>query len=540
MISNPNFQTAFAMIPTTIPATAAMLVKNSERYLTEVLAALADFDEVLLLDNGSTDRTLTIAAQFANVHVCRHEFNGFGPMKNLAATWARNDWIFSIDSDEVPDADLIASVREAVAQNAPDHVFTLSRLNHYNGRLIRACGWYPDILPRLYHRGFTRFSNRKVHESLLLPSETVKQPLNGYLKHYSFENAEGLIQKMQHYSSLYADENRYKKPASMCKAMLHGAVAFVKNYLFKGGFAYGSDGLIISTANAQGSYYKYVKLLERNRNISVSLIITTYNRPDALAFVLQSALAQTRLPDEIIVADDGSRRHTAQTVEAFKAISHVPVKHVWQEDAGFRAAMSRNRAIAAAESDYLIIIDGDMLLEPSFIADHLTLARKNRLVQGSRVMLTEARTAEILAADHLPELSPFSEGIEKRLAACRIPLLAKWLGARGTRKFKGIKSCNMGFFRSDALAVNGFDNNFVGWGREDSEFVARCFHNGMKRHNLKFGGVAYHLWHHEAERDALPENDARLRETLETRKTRCENGVSAFLQAEQTESETVA
>ena len=141
-----------------------------------------------------------------------------------------------------------------------------------------------------------------MHESLVLPQEAKVKQLDGRLKHYSFENAEGLIQKMQQYSSLYAEENRFKKDSSPFKALLHGGVSFVKNYLLKRGFAYGADGLTISVSNAQGSYYKYVKLYERNRTITVSLIITTYNRPDALELVLKSALSQTRLPDEIIVA----------------------------------------------------------------------------------------------------------------------------------------------------------------------------------------------------------------------------------------------
>jgi len=281
-----------------IPATAAMLVKNSERYLHEVLTALQDFDEVLLLDNGSTDRTFEIAERFTNVSYYKYDFIGFGPMKNLAARLAQNNWIFSIDSDEVADSELIAAIRKAVAENKEQNIFSLSRLNHYNGRLIKACGWYPDIIPRLYHRRFTRFSDRQVHESLILPPDANVRPLEGRLKHYSFENAEGLIQKMQQYSSLYAEENRYKKDSSPFKALLHGSVSFVKNYLLKRGFAYGADGLTISIANAQGSYYKYVKLYERNRNISVALIITTYNRPDALELVLKSALAQTRLPDD--------------------------------------------------------------------------------------------------------------------------------------------------------------------------------------------------------------------------------------------------
>lgn len=516
-----------------IPASAAMLVKNSERYLAEVLEALSAFDEVLLLDNGSSDRTLEIAAQFGNVRVCSHEFTGFGSMKNLAADMAKHPWIFSIDSDEVPDAALIESIRAAVEHNDPHTVYALSRLNHYNGRLIKACGWYPDILPRLYHKNYVRFNNRRVHESLELSREIHVRSLKGRLKHYSFQNAEGLIQKMQQYSTLYAEENRYRKTASVFKALLHGGAAFVKNYFLKKGIFYGADGLIISSANAQGSYYKYVKLYEHNRNMSVALIVTTYNRPDALALVLKSALAQTRLPQEIIIADDGSDRRTTEVVGKFaQASPPVAVKHIWQKDEGFRAAQSRNRAIAAAASDYLIIIDGDMVLDPSFIADHIAVARKGRLIQGTRVLVSRKRTEEILGVRNLPlpDLSFGAGGIKKRLSALRLTKLAKLLAKRGSQKHKGIKSCNMAFFRDDALAVNGFNNDFVGWGREDSEFAARCYHSGMKRHNLKFAGVAYHLWHNEAERAALPKNDALLKATLAEKKTRCERGVDEFLE----------
>lgn len=433
-----------------IPATAAMLVKNSERYLHEVLTALQDFDEVLLLDNGSTDRTFEIAERFTNVSYYKYDFIGFGPMKNLAARLAQNNWIFSIDSDEVADGELIAAIRKAVAENKEQNIFSLSRLNHYNGRLIKACGWYPDIIPRLYHRRFTRFSDRQVHESLILPPDANVRPLEG-------------------------------------------------------------------------------RLNERNRNISVALIVTTYNRPDALELVLKSALAQTRLPDEIIVADDGSRQDTAEVVEFIRSYTDIPVKHSWRPDDGFRAAESRNRALAQAKSDYIILIDGDMILDPSFIADHLKLARKGRLIQGSRVILTQSRTQEILDSGELPDLSVFSQGIEKRLSALRCRSLSALIGRQSSRKHKGIKTCNMGFSHSDALAVNGFDNRFVGWGREDSEFVARLFHNGMKRHNLKFAGIAYHLWHHEAERDALPQNDALLKATLSEQKIRCEDGMDEFI-----------
>lgn len=246
-----------------LPVTATLLTKNSERYLPQVLDALADFDEVLLLDNGSTDQTLVIAARYANVSVREHPFTGFGEMKNLAADYARNGWIFNIDSDEILSDELRQSLRQ-INWDDTATVYTVSRLNHYRGRPIRGCGWYPDILPRLYHRSHTRFSDRNVHERIEIPSGSRVQALSGSLLHYTYENAAHMIAKMQHYTDLYAVAHRGRKKAGVAQAVLHGVAAFIKSYIFKQGFRYGADGWVICTANAIGSYYKYIKLKEAN------------------------------------------------------------------------------------------------------------------------------------------------------------------------------------------------------------------------------------------------------------------------------------
>ncbi|MDO5059392.1 MAG: glycosyltransferase family 2 protein [Neisseria sp.] len=262
----------------------------------------------------------------------------------------------------------------------------------------------------------------------------------------------------------------------------------------------------------------------------VSLIITTYNRPDALDLVLQSALRQSVPPQEIIIADDGSGAETAELVRRFAEQSPIPVKHAWRSDDGFRAAESRNRAMALAEQPYIVLIDGDMVLHPEFIRDHLAAAEHGVWVQGSRVLLTETATAKLLA-EPLPEPyrpSPFSDGIEKKHAALRCACLSA-LAARFTKQsHKSVKSCNMGFYLADAEKINGFNNDFVGWGREDSEFAARLYHSGIRRKNLKFAGLAYHLWHRESERSALPRNDELLKQTLAQQSTWCENGLNSF------------
>lgn len=250
-----------------IPASAVMITKNAERYLVQVLTALAPFEEVVLLDNGSTDGTLTIAQNFTNVKIYEHAFIGFGPLKNLAAEKASYDWVFSIDSDEVPDDALLTAVAKVVMDNPSNVVGEVLRLNHFRGRLIKACGWYPDVLPRLYRKSQTRLSNRQVHEGVEIPNGFSRFRLDGHLKHYSFASVAELLAKMQHYTTLFAEENQGKRTASLGKAILHGMSAFIKSYVIKKGFFYGADGFIISRMNAQISYYKYVKLMEYNNKL---------------------------------------------------------------------------------------------------------------------------------------------------------------------------------------------------------------------------------------------------------------------------------
>ncbi|PHI39653.1 glycosyl transferase [Actinobacillus succinogenes] len=514
-----------------IPVSVTMLVKNAEKYLRTVLTALADFDEIILLDNGSTDSTLAIAEQFENVKIHFHEFNGFGPMKNLAASFARHDWIINIDSDEVFPAELVEEIRR-LDFNDVNKVYAMLRINHYRGKPIKTCGWYPDYVKRLYNRTVVNFNDKQVHEGLDIPRNVELIKLQNAFNHYSFESAVGLIDKMQQYTTLFAEQQKFRKRASVPSAISHGFSAFCKNYLLKRGFMSGADGFVISFANACGAYYKYVKLAEANQTLTASLIVTTYNRPDALQLVLNSVSAQRVLPDEVIVADDGSTQETKAVIDAFAARCPVPVKHAWQPDDGFRLAESRNRALSMATGDYIVIIDGDMVMHPEFIADHKKAAKKGVYIQGGRIVLPEGKTAELLTApDSYRALKWYEKGLEKRFekrfSAIHCPLLANLLLKKEKRHFyKNIRGCNMGFFREEALAINGFNNDFVGWGREDSEFVARFFNNGGKIATIKFAAIAYHLWHNEAPRAALPENDRLLANAMKSNVIRVENGVA--------------
>jgi len=265
--------------------------------------------------------------------------------------------------------------------------------------------------------------------------------------------------------------------------------------------------------------------------VRIALAITSHERPDALAAVLASIARLRVLPDEILVADDGSGHATQRVIESFIARSTVPARLVSQPHAGFRAARLRNLAIAATSLDYIVFVDGDMVLHPEFIADHRRIARPGCYTQGVRVLIDERRTRELLAGD-TAALSPGSRGLGmlRRLYLVHSPLMS-FYARRLANHFIAIKSCNQGFWRADLLRVNGFDEEFVGWGPEDKELCARLEHAGVRRQTLVFGGIACHLHHEPAPRDRLPSLLDRLAATRRERRVRAQHGVDSHFRA---------
>jgi glycosyltransferase involved in cell wall biosynthesis len=499
---------------------ATVLTKNSEAKIIKCLESLRSFPDVILLDSGSTDSTLEIASRFPNVRIHRSDFIGFGALKNLAASHASNDWILSIDSDEVLSSELAQNVLTHTLN--PDQIGTIHRRNHYRGRLIDGCGWQNDISKRLYDRKQVRFSDSLVHESLIGSGELVR--IKGNLNHFPFESASQLLDKAQFYSSLYAAENRFKKHSSVTKAFVKSVTTFIRDYIFKSGFFYGQDGLLIAASNANGSFYKYAKLYEANRDVRVTLVITTYNREDALEMVLKSVLEQSELPVEVIVADDGSDDTTKGLVETYRHLISVPLIHCWQPDEGFRLAEIRNRAIAMASGEYIVVLDGDMVLHKDFIRGHKRAAWSGRFVQGSRVWLSEEDADALIKAGDvhsIPSIMKLGNGIQ----SLNSPLLSR-LFSRQVSSLEGIKGCNMAFWKADCIKVNGFNEDFRSWGREDSEFVARLMNSGVKRFNLRCAGIAYHLSHGEAARNDISTNDMLLERAISEKLDYCENGLA--------------
>lgn len=240
-----------------------MLTKNSSLHLRKVLQALEDFDEVVILDNGSSDDTIDIAKTFDNVILFKHDFIGFGPLKNLTISKAKNDWIFSVDSDEIISLELVNEISNMSLDD--NTIYAISRDNYYNEKIIKCCGWENDFVNRIFNKNHTKFNNKIVHESLITKNLSIKKMKHG-IKHYSFKSIEELVSKMQHYSTLYAKEKKGTKKSSISKAVSRSLFAFIKSYIIKKGFLYGYEGLVISVSNANGVFYKYMKLLEKNKS----------------------------------------------------------------------------------------------------------------------------------------------------------------------------------------------------------------------------------------------------------------------------------
>lgn len=253
---------------------------------------------------------------------------------------------------------------------------------------------------------------------------------------------------------------------------------------------------------------------------TVALLISTYNWPSALNLVLTSVLAQSKMPDEIIIADDGSGEETVVVIRNFRA--KLSIKHVWQEDKGFRKSLILNKAVKQINSDYIIQIDGDIIIHPKFIQDHLETAREGYFVQGSRTMISKEKSAEILKSGQT-NFSPFSNGLYNRFNAIWFPPLAPLFKLDPSNPFH-LKGCNFAYWKKDYISVNGYYNGFEGWGGEDYEFGARLLHAGVKRIRLKMKALAFHIFHSINCRANTGANDIIYRETLIKKLTYRDNG----------------
>ncbi|MDR1200417.1 MAG: glycosyltransferase family 2 protein [Tannerellaceae bacterium] len=261
-------------------------------------------------------------------------------------------------------------------------------------------------------------------------------------------------------------------------------------------------------------------------NASVSLIVTTYNSPDRLELTLCSVLSQTIMPREIIIADDGSTPDTAAIIQLCQSIFPVPIKHVWQSDKGFRLSLIRNKAIRQAEAPYIIQIDGDVVLEKHFIADHLHFRKAKHIIIASRMNYTARMTKRKLKTRNF-QLSCFSLPFTfyPLFRNVRSKILANWFISKSRhRDMRWAAGSNMSYWKEDALLINGFDNDLVGWGYEDNDFIGRMKNQGIVTITIKHSCIQGHLRHIKNTREHLQHNKSVALGRQQRQVTWVENG----------------
>lgn len=265
--------------------------------------------------------------------------------------------------------------------------------------------------------------------------------------------------------------------------------------------------------------------------MKTALIVTTYNRPDALAAVLEGYCRQSDQDFELVVADDGSKEDTADVVRQFARRAPFRLTHVWHEDRGFRAAAIRNRAVASSGADYIVFTDGDCIPSGHFVRLHKQLAESGYFLGANRVLLSAGLTNRILSQQVSIHswrvfdwiLSWSKRDVNRLLPLMRLPdgPFRKWMPDR----WEGIKTCNFSVWRDDLIRINGLDESYEGWGLEDSDLVIRLLHAGVKHKSARFAATVFHLWHPEQDRTSLPDNQKRLDQLLRSSTVRAVVGL---------------
>ena len=266
----------------------------------------------------------------------------------------------------------------------------------------------------------------------------------------------------------------------------------------------------------------------------IAVIPATYNRPDMLAALFEGYLAQDYKDFEIIIADDGSGEATREVVKHYQQRAPFRIAHAWQENQGYRAGTIRNKAVAQSKADYLIFTDQDCVPRPDFLSNHQRIAERGWFVAGNRVLLSEGFTNHILTSSdfiHDKSLTQWIYAWMHRDINRIQPLLelpdGPWRKLH-PKRWRGAKTCNLGVWRDDYVAVNGMDESYSGWGLEDSDLVIRLIRAGIEHKSGRYACPVFHLWHRESSRSSLEENRLRLDQVLTSAYTRAIKGMDQY------------
>ena len=243
--------------------------------------------------------------------------------------------------------------------------------------------------------------------------------------------------------------------------------------------------------------------------------------------MLLSVLQQSVLPNEIIIADDGSTKKTKELIKDYSSKFQSGIQHIWQADSGFQKTSILNKAIAKAQGNYIIQIDGDIVLHKHFIKDHNKTAKKGAFIHGSRTFLNQKITINAIQTSSI-SFSIFKNGIKNRFNGLYSPFLSKIISSNNNNNLKGTRGCNFSFWKQDFITINGYNEDMTGWGKEDTELSIRLINNNLQKHQLKCRAVCYHLHHKLSSRRGLNINNAILELALQNKIKKCSNGVNKY------------
>lgn len=254
-----------------------------------------------------------------------------------------------------------------------------------------------------------------------------------------------------------------------------------------------------------------------------ALLISTYNWPEALELCLRSVMQQTTMPNEIIIADDGSSEDTKDFIKAFGERENVNIKHIWHEDLGFRKTIILNKAISVIESEYIIQIDGDIILDKNFIKDHLVVRERGCFIRGTRAHIEKSYLDCLFKRKEI-SLKFYSKGIKHRFNALRIPFLG-FIFTKKSSSGHNVRGCNFAYWKDDIVAVNGYNNALIGWGHEDEELAVRFVNYGLLKKSIKLKCIQYHIYHPLSSRDHESKHNIELLEVRKDKLVKCKYGL---------------
>lgn len=268
---------------------------------------------------------------------------------------------------------------------------------------------------------------------------------------------------------------------------------------------------------------------------TLAVVISTYNAPDFLRLVLEGYRQQSDLNFVIYIADDGSGAETSALIDQIKAGFPVPIHHIWQEDSGFRKARIHNRTISKIREPYTLLTDGDCIPMPDMVAAHRRFAGHNYFISGSRILLSKRWSETLCRESALKTSRSLFWWLKQKLQGNinrLMPLHLKPYLTKPSEKLAGIRGCHLSCSTQALITINGFDESFEGWGREDSDLTARLLHAGLKRRNLR-GAPVLHLWHREFSRNRLEENNAMLQACLNESRIEAIHGLKQLGEADE-------